>query len=74
LHAGNNPERANVAQAPAPLRANLRFDPFSLFDPYMYVTHIQPDGTKHRHPYNFRVLRELSAPQAEHLNRANRRK
>ena len=28
LHAGNNPERANAAQAPAPLGANLRFDPF----------------------------------------------
>jgi hypothetical protein len=27
LHAGNNPERANAAQAPAPLGANLRFDP-----------------------------------------------
>jgi hypothetical protein len=25
LHAGNNPERANAAQAPAPLGANLRF-------------------------------------------------
>jgi hypothetical protein len=24
LHAGNNPERANPAQAPAPLGANLR--------------------------------------------------
>ena len=28
LHAGNNPERANPAQAPAPLGANLRFDGF----------------------------------------------
>ena len=28
LFAGNNPERANAAQAPAPLGANLRFDPF----------------------------------------------
>ena len=28
LHAGNNPERANAAQAPAPLGANLRFAPF----------------------------------------------
>jgi hypothetical protein len=27
LHAGNHPERANAAQAPAPLGANLRFDP-----------------------------------------------
>src|ERR1035437_3454242 len=27
LHAGNNPERANIAQVPAPLGANLRFDP-----------------------------------------------
>jgi hypothetical protein len=27
LHAGNNPERANAAQTPAPLGANLRFDP-----------------------------------------------
>jgi hypothetical protein len=26
LHAGNNPERANAAQAPAPLGANLRFE------------------------------------------------
>jgi hypothetical protein len=25
LHAGNHPERANAAQAPAPLGANLRF-------------------------------------------------
>jgi hypothetical protein len=29
LHAGNNPERDNAAQAPALLGANLRFDPFS---------------------------------------------
>ncbi len=28
LHAGNNPERANAAQAPAPLGVNLRFTPF----------------------------------------------
>lgn len=27
LHAGNNPERANAAQAPAHLGANLRFEP-----------------------------------------------
>ena len=27
LHAGNNPERANAAQAPAPLGASLRFEP-----------------------------------------------
>jgi hypothetical protein len=26
LDAGNNPERADSAQAPAPLGANLRFD------------------------------------------------
>ena len=26
LPAGNNPERANAAQAPAPLGANLQFD------------------------------------------------
>ena len=26
LHAGNNPERANAAQAPVPLGVNLRFD------------------------------------------------
>ena len=26
LHAGSNPERANAAQAPAPLGANLLFD------------------------------------------------
>ena len=30
LHAGNNPERANAAQAPAPLGVNLRFDPDSV--------------------------------------------
>ena len=29
LHAGNNPERANAAQAPAPLGANLMADPFA---------------------------------------------
>jgi hypothetical protein len=28
LHGGNNPERANAAQAPAPLGANLRLTPF----------------------------------------------
>src|ERR1017187_5227243 len=28
LHAGNNPERANAAQAPAPLGTNLRLTPF----------------------------------------------
>ena len=28
LHAGNNPERANAAQAPAPLGASLRLTPF----------------------------------------------
>jgi hypothetical protein len=27
LHAGNHPERASAAQAPAPLGANLRADP-----------------------------------------------
>jgi hypothetical protein len=27
LHAGNNPERANAAQPPAPLGANLQFEP-----------------------------------------------
>src|ERR1035437_4012878 len=31
LHAGNNPERANAAQVPARLGANLRFDPCSAF-------------------------------------------
>ena len=30
LHAGNNPERASAAQAPAPLGAILRFDPFPI--------------------------------------------
>jgi hypothetical protein len=30
LHAGNNPERANTAQAPAPLGKNLRLDPCCL--------------------------------------------
>jgi hypothetical protein len=29
LRAGNNPERANAAQTPAPLGANLRLTPFS---------------------------------------------
>jgi hypothetical protein len=29
LHAGYDPERANAAQAPAHLGANLRFDPLS---------------------------------------------
>jgi len=28
LHAGNNPERANATQAPAPLGANLGWTPF----------------------------------------------
>jgi hypothetical protein len=31
LHAGHNPKRANAAQAPAPLGANLRFDPFHAY-------------------------------------------
>jgi hypothetical protein len=31
LHAGNNPDRANAAQAPAPLGANLRLTPLSNF-------------------------------------------
>jgi hypothetical protein len=32
LHAGNNPELANAAQAPAPLGANLRLDGIFLME------------------------------------------
>jgi hypothetical protein len=43
LHPGNHPERANAAQAPDPLGANLRFDPCFLSTENLHSTALSMD-------------------------------